>query len=389
ARLLAMGVCAVVYTGISDDALEQLLGMLISRRVEGVRSRLALERTARRSTLSDFTSNSPVMSTFLDVVYRIVDTGTTLLLLGETGVGKEYLARAIHAESRRSRGPFVAINCGALPDTLLESELFGHEEGAYTGATRAMRGQLELAHTGTIFLDEIAEMPLHLQTKLLQVLDTRQIRRLGSERKIDIDVRIMAATNRNLADEISKQRFRLDLFYRLSALTLNIPPLRERQEDIEDLVENYMRHFCLQSGKPFLSIAPEAMESCIRYAWPGNVRELINVMERAVLLCRGDMITPIDLPREISAGSPGPAPEFYENLLPAATGPGEDLTGIPLRRARRQMVAQLEREYLNELLQKSGGRVGDAARRAGITARSLYELMRRHGIRKETYRNKH
>ncbi|MBN1295136.1 sigma-54-dependent Fis family transcriptional regulator [bacterium] len=389
ARLLALGVTAVVYTGVSDDALQQLLRTVINRRIEGVRSTMVAERVVRRSKLSDFASASPVMNAFLDVVQRILDTDTTLLLLGETGVGKEHLARAIHAESRRSRGAFVAINCGALPDTLLESELFGHEEGAFTGAARAMRGQFELAHHGTVFLDEIAELPVALQVKLLQVLENRRIRRLGGERTIDIDVRIMAATNRNLTEEIARGRFRLDLFYRLSALTLNLPPLRERREDIRELVENYIRHFYLQAGKSPVRIADAAVEALIRYNWPGNVRELINVIERSVLLCDNNVVTLKDLPGEIS----GIPLQHLRSLtdrsrdMPAIAGL-PDWSGKSLREARRAVLAQFEQVYLDHLLTLTCGRVGDAAHMAGISTRSLFDMMKRTGISKEIYRSK-
>ena len=216
--------------------LETLRSLVERRRQDGLR-RLKAERPEERYSLNDFVLVSPAMQRFVAVARRVVAADSSLLILGETGVGKERLARAIHAESPRARGPFVAVNCGALPEGLLESELFGHERGAFTGAVASRKGHFELAHEGTIFLDEIGEMPLHLQVKLLRVLEERRLQRVGGQRPIAIDVRVMAATNRDLEAEMGAGRFRNDLYYRLAVVTLTLPPLRDRAEDIPDLVE--------------------------------------------------------------------------------------------------------------------------------------------------------
>jgi len=318
----------------------------------------------------------------------MVASDATLLILGETGVGKERLARAIHAESPRSTGPFVSVNCGALSETLLESELFGHEEGAFTGASRARRGWFELAHGGTIFLDEIGEMPRHLQVKLLSVLQTREIQRVGAESSVAIDVRVMAATNRDLAADVEAGQFRRDLYYRLSVVTLTIPPLAERREDIPTLVDGLLDHFRGEIPHDIQDVSPEAMEALRRYDWPGNVRELMNVVERAMLLSTDQLISLGDLPENISALAPSIEPKF-----PTPEAVEEESLSVPkawlvqpLREARQKLLSEFERAYLAGLLEATGGRIGETARRAGIQPRSLFDKMRRLGLRKEDYR---
>ena len=229
ARLLALGCDAVLNSRLPPETLSKtLLAILHRRRVRAVEN-LSQRPVPTQPRLVDFVSHSPAMQAFMSVVLRVADSDASLLIQGETGVGKELLARAIHAESARASGPFIAVNCGALPETLLESELFGHEQGAFTGATRGRRGCFELAHRGTIFLDEITEMPVHLQVKLLRVLQEYEIQPVGAERSIKVSVRVMAATNRAIEDEVRQGRFRRDLYYRLSVVSLTIPPLRERR----------------------------------------------------------------------------------------------------------------------------------------------------------------
>jgi DNA-binding NtrC family response regulator len=314
-----------------------------------------------------------------------VNSEASLLILGETGVGKERLARAIHAEGPRSKGPFMALNCGALPESLLESELFGHEEGAFTGATRSRKGYFELAHTGTIFLDEIGEMPLHLQVKLLRVLDEHRIQRVGAEKSIEVDVRVMAATNRDLEADVPAGRFRSDLFYRLAVVTLDIPPLRDRREDIRQLAQSYLEHFNTQTGRSGSKIAAEALGSLEAYSWPGNVRELVNTMERAVLLADGDEIGTDDLPARIRTddGSPRGAVSPFQWRFDSVP---DDLLEKPLIEARNEVVSAFESRYLSDLLAATGGRIGEAAERACINERSLYDLMKRRGLKKESFK---
>ncbi len=384
AALLAAGCLAVVGLDLADSALGPMLATLVARRREALHSRLGVEqRQPQEHHLSDFASASPTMRNLLDLARRVVPSDSSLLIVGETGVGKEWLARAIHAEGRRGAAPFIAVNCAALPDSLLESELFGHEKGAFTGAARTRRGCFELAHRGTLFLDEIADTSPHLQAKLLRVLQEKRIRRLGGELAIEVDVRVMAATNRNLEQAMARDDFRRDLFYRLGVVTLSLPPLRERQEDIPALALAYLERFRLQFGRQISGIGPAAMAALVAYSWPGNVRELINVMERSVLLCQGEEITTSDLP-EIIADRAGPS-------APAATPPAilGDEDGWPdakLIDVRREALAWIERRYLERQLARCSGRIGETAARAGITPRALYNRMRVLGLHKEDFR---
>lgn len=378
AELVAAGALAVIDPGVESELLAGTLTTLLTGLVErtaGEARRRREEECAGR--LSDFASESPAMRAFLTTTRRVVRSDSTLLLLGETGVGKEYLARAIHQEGPRSSGPFVAVHCAALPESLLESELFGHVAGAFTGASRAHRGCFELANGGTLFLDEVGEMAPHVQVKLLQVLQSREFRPVGGEKALSVNVRVVAATNRDLKAEVAGGRFRSDLYYRLGVVALTVPPLRARPEDVRALVESHVEHFRRVLAAPVFGVTREAMELCARYHWPGNVRELINVVERAVLLTEGEEIGVEDLPEELRA--PAHAAERQDGV----TTPDVDR---PYRDAREIVVDRFERRYFPALLEASGGRVGDAARRAGLTPRALYDKMKRLGLRKEDFR---
>jgi DNA-binding NtrC family response regulator len=381
--LLAAGCLAVVNHRVADETLKETLRTLVERRRDQLEQGLRAERFDERPSLNDFVSRSPAIQSFMHTAQRVVRSDSSLLIVGETGVGKERLAQALHSEGPRAAGPFVPVNCGALPESLIESELFGHEEGAFTGASRARRGYFELAHKGTLFLDEIAETPLHLQVKLLRALETRTIQRIGGERPLGVDVRVMAATNRDLETEVAAARFRSDLYYRLAVVTLAIPPLRDRREDIPELVATYAQRFRIHLGRDVEGCAPEAMDALVAHDWPGNVRELINVIERAVLLCSGNRIELHDLPQSITS-------------LPGPTAPGEHLiSGLeragswvdrPLRTVKESLVASVERRYVTELLRATRGRVGESAKRAGLNERALYALMKRHGLKKEDFK---
>ncbi|MCM2370870.1 sigma-54 interaction domain-containing protein [Aporhodopirellula aestuarii] len=389
AELLAAGAYALLSTTISDDIFRETILALVERRQAELDSQVQSDmRDATETRLSDFASESPAMQRFMRTVRRVVQADSSLLILGETGVGKERLARAIHEASPRGERPFVPVNCAAFPESLLESELFGHEEGAFTGASSDRRGCFEMAHGGTIFLDEIGEVPKYVQVKLLRVLQERQIQRLGSEESIPIDVRIMAATNRDLTEEMEARRFRRDLYYRLSVVTLAIPSLREHPEDIPSLLDRYLNEFRTTVRKPDLSYSPLAITALCQYAWPGNVRELINVVERAALLCEGDEITLADLPPEIGGASRD------QPYAPPAIESGD---AIPLPSewqslhwsTLRPLVArQLEYAYLDHHLKAAGGRISQTAKTSGLSTRSLYLMMKRHGLRKETFRRK-
>jgi len=383
AALIAAGCEAVLFAGLDEPALAGALRAILDER-RAVLSRDLARRPLAEPRLRDFVSESPTMQVFMEMVHRVVPGETALLILGETGVGKERLARAVHAEGPRAGGPFVAVNCGALPEALLESELFGHEEGAFTGATRTRRGAFELAHGGTIFLDEVGDMPPHLQVKLLRVLQDHEVQRVGAEGPFAVDVRVMAASNRDLEADAEAGRFRRDLFYRISVVSLTVPPLRERVEDIPTLAQSYVEYHRPRVGRDVRGVSDEAVEALRRYGWPGNVRELINVVERAMLLCRGDTITPGDLPAAIRDCGPRSRPVL---ALPCQTEevPSEWLDR-PLKDVRGAMVADLERAYLAAMLRATGGKVGEAARRAGIDPRSLYEKMQAYGLSKEDFK---
>lgn len=387
ASLLSAGSDTVIYQDVPDSALESVLETALDRKLEMLRDHQAERFGNTEPRLSDFACGSPCMRAFMKSVHRVVRQNTPLLITGETGVGKEYLARAIHAESPRSEGPFVAVNCGALPESLLESELFGHEKGAFTGASHYRRGVFELAHGGTLFLDEITEMPPALQVRLLRVLEDHRIRPLGSETSVTVEVRTMAASNRNLEIEVQKGGVRRDLYYRLNVMNLRVPPLRDRREDIPELVRSYLTYLPAQIGCDVLDIAPDAMEALCAYDWPGNVRELINTLERAILLCDGEEIDTPDLPAALNqppdiADSPNsnPAAGRLREL-------GAECCQRPWKKVRREVLDDLEKSYFSALLRVTKGNVGETARRAGIQPRSLYDKMKKHGLAKEDFRS--
>ncbi|MBF0235837.1 MAG: sigma-54-dependent Fis family transcriptional regulator [Desulfamplus sp.] len=383
AQLLAAGADTVLYSGISITSLiEAMETILESRRQFNLMDRY--DRKGRlKPKISDFVSDSQQMQIFMEEVQQVVSSDATLLILGETGVGKEHLAKSIHAEGPRSNGPFIAVNTAALPEQLLETELFGHEQGAFTGAIRARRGAFELAHNGTIFLDEIGDMPLHLQTKLLRVLQDYEIVPIGGEEPIWVDVRVIAATNKDLEKEIELGRFRRDLFYRISVVSLTIPPLCRRREDIPAMIRNFISYFRKKIGREVIGISEEAIQLMSRYSWPGNVRELMNVIERAMLLCRTETINPGDLPESIF-NPPGVQHNFLsvENqILNTASWENKTLPEVV-----EEVMNHVERIYIEMVLKKVNGRVGKAAKVSGIHPRGLYNKMRHLGIQKEDFK---
>jgi DNA-binding NtrC family response regulator len=382
ARLMAEGCDAVLFAGLAVEQVRDVIETMLEKRRRLTPKRFFAPQPLAEPRLADFVSKSPGMAVFMNVVPRLVRSDTALLIEGETGVGKERLASAIHSEGPRSTGRFVALNCGALPEHLMESELFGHVRGAFTGATAARRGWFEIAHHGTLFLDEVGEIPTHLQVKLLRVLQEHEIQPVGSEKSFGVDVRVIAASNRPLEPDVESGRFRRDLYHRLSVVTVTVPPLRERGEDIPVLVERHIRYIAQQIGRRVTGINAQAMEAMCRYSWPGNVRELNNVLERAILLCDDTEITPDDLPESISgttAASPGAAsaPDSAHGLrLP------EQWHAKPLQEVRETFFFDLERQYIEGLLRATDGRIGEAAKRAGLQERSLYEKMKQFGLRR-------
>ena len=282
----------------------------------------------------------------------------TVLIEGESGTGKEIIANAIHAQSKRSRGPLVKMNCAAVPETLLESELFGHEKGAFTGADRRRVGRFEQAEGGTLFLDEVCEMQPRLQAKFLRALQEREIERLGGSETIPVDVRIIAATNRDLQKALAEGVLREDLYYRLNVILLRVPPLRERMDDVPILAMHFVRKYAARESVPTASIAEEAMNVLLSYAWPGNVRELENAIERAVVLGRGEVLRPQDLPPQVHRRG-----DERQPLIPA------HLT-----------LEEIEKLAIAQALRLTGGNKSEAAERLGIHRTSIYDKMRRYGI---------
>jgi len=390
AAALAAGALGVLDVELGDDELRTALDTLIerARTLREVVTELELA-TAPSDAL---VVSSPKMAALIDLARRAAAATSTVLITGETGVGKERIAHLIHAESPRAHGPFIAINCAALPSELVESELFGHERGAFTGAHQSRRGFFELAHRGTLFLDEITELPPQAQAKLLRVLQDRELRPVGSDRLIPVDVRVVAATNRDPEAEVAGGRFRSDLYYRLRVIELELPPLRERPEDVTELLDTQLRRFNVVLGRNIRGFSPAARQALEAYAWPGNVRELINVIERAVLLCLGREITVEDLPRAMAEARPAQlsreAGGGEANVGRAQLGLAlpEEWLRLPWRAVRDSLLREGERIYLSNLLRQTGGRVGLTAKRAGLAERSLFEKMKRHELRKEDFR---
>ena len=301
--------------------------------------------------------SSPAYRRMLALVEQIADSSATILIQGESGAGKELVARTIHERSGRRAGPFVAVNCAALPETLLESELFGYEKGAFTGAAGRKEGRFELANGGTLFLDEVADLSLVTQPKILRVLQEGEFERLGGTRTIQVEVRIVAATNQDLADMVKEKRFREDLYYRLNVITVRVPPLRERHEDIRLLAQHYLRVYAAKNGRKLEGFSNEALERLESYRWPGNVRELENLIERMVLLARKDRIEAEDLPEEI-AGVKRPPRDAILGLV-----------GTPL--------AEIEQRLLDETLRITGGNKTQAAKLLGIDVRTVARKLER------------
>ena len=374
--MLTVGCQAVLSLNVSPQINARAVNTILKKFIAAQSKRLNISPFGSEPRLSDFVSRSRSMQVFLTTVKKVVNSDSSLLILGETGVGKERLALAIHSESKRNPYPFIAVNCAALPDNLLESELFGYEKGAFTGASRSRRGAFELAHKGTIFLDEIGDIPPHMQVKLLRVLQERQFMRIGGESTVKVDVRVMAATNRDLAQEVKKNAFRKDLYYRLSVIGLTIPPLSERHEDIPELVRNYIDYLAPRIGVSIKEIDDDAMEALVNYNWPGNVRELINVIERALLLCEGDKINLSDMPEDILQKTAGTYshPPLIESIYQ------QGWTDDSWKDVRERMIGMIEKKYFMEMLEKHHGKVRKAAADAGISPRMFYQKISKHSI---------
>jgi DNA-binding NtrC family response regulator len=352
-----------------DEFLSTVRHLLESKRLRDEYISLQWQMV-RAHSLDEIIGRSPAMRTVFKTIQMVCETDVDVLIFGETGTGKELVARSIHNRSRRKAHRFVAIDCGAIPENLLESELFGYERGAFTGAESRSIGLLELAHEGTFFMDEVGELPVRLQSKLLRSLQERKIRRLGGKDEIDIDVRVIVATSRNLENEIREQRFRNDLYYRINVARIVLPPLRERTEDIPLLISHFIAMYAEQMGKSIAEVDPEVTETLMRYSWPGNVRELQNVLKRAIAMTSHHMLTTDDFPDEIVAQG------------------GERRTRDrgSFFQVRAQRMAAFEKWYLSNLLKMCLGDISRAARKAGIPRGTLYRFMKKHDLKAEDFR---
>jgi DNA-binding NtrC family response regulator len=380
--------------GSIDKAVEAMrLGAydFLTKPVDVEHLRLLLDRAARERRLLDevielrqqleeqhrfhaILSKSPTMHAIFELIQTIASTTATVLIEGETGTGKELIARAIHEASQPGRaGPLIALHCAALPENLLESELFGHEKGAFTGAVGLRKGRFELADGGTLFLDEVGEIPPAMQVKLLRVLQERSFERVGGAESIEVDVRVVAATNANLLEQVKLGKFREDLYYRLNVVKMALPPLRERTEDIPLLATHFATKYA-RPGEPPKQISPAAMEQLLRHRWPGNIRELENLVERACVTARGPCLEPEDLSLQ-------PVQDF------APTPPGgPDLTR-PLPKLVEEATAALEEKFLRRAMKEARGNVGRCARICGLSRRSVTAKLSLYGIDKVSFKD--
>jgi two-component system response regulator HydG len=345
------------------------LKLTIARAMEHTRlreeNRLLKESVGKHFDRRNIIGQSPAMINLLETVAQVAPSEATVLITGESGTGKELIAGAIHYNSARKDGPFVKINCAAITETLLESELFGHEKGAFTGADRRKEGRFYQAHHGSLFLDEVSEMSLTMQVKLLRVLQEREFTRVGGETTIQVDVRVIAATNKDLPELIRQGQFREDLYYRLNVVGLEIPSLRRRPEDVPLLAQHFLEIFADRNHKDIKGFTPRSMDHLIRYDWPGNVRELMNAVERAVVLSRADYLSESDFP--IIAGSD------LNNATAAVAGSPIDVNGAtPLE--------EVEKATILKTMEATGGNKSEAARRLGITRKTLHKKLKAYGV---------
>lgn len=361
---------AAIRTGAYDfvtkpfqtDTLVLALERAIRHRDLKKKVKLLSRAVAEAQRFDELIGSSPAMKQLYDLLSRLAGSDASILISGESGTGKELVARSLHQRSPRSTGPFVPLNCAAVAETLLESELFGHVKGAYTDAKTARRGLFLQAAGGTLFLDEIADMPMPLQPKLLRALEDRRIRPVGSDEELAVDVRIMSATNRDLESAVEEGRFRQDLFFRINVVRIELPPLRARGADILLLAQHYLEHFAACACKPVKGLSRAAAERLLVYRWPGNVRELRNCMEQAVILTRFDEIAVDDLPERVRAYRP-------TKLLMDSDNPAELVS-----------MEELERRYIAQVLQAAGGNKNLAARILGFDRKTLYRKLERYQL---------
>lgn len=341
-----------------DKLLLTIKNALAQKRLAEENLRLRREVSARFEMIGASSSFAKIH----EQIARVAPTHTRVLILGESGTGKELVARAIHEASARVRGPFIKVNCAAIPEDLIESELFGHEKGAFTGATATREGKFQQAHHGTLFLDEVGDMSLKAQAKVLRVLQEGELERVGGSHTTRVDVRVLAATNKNLEEEVKRGAFREDLLFRLNVVPIYLPPLRERREDIATLIAHFTAHYCKENGFRLKAFASEAVERMCAYRWPGNIRELRNTVERLVIMTPGDKISAGDLPLSLQT--------------PATNQLGAFQPGVTLREIRDRV----EREYILSCLEAAQGNMSKAAELLGVERSNLYKKMRALGI---------
>jgi DNA-binding NtrC family response regulator len=335
------------------DEVELIIKRIVSHRELVLENILLRKKLEERYQYDEIIGKSDAMQEIFDMISKIAPTDSTVLITGESGTGKELIAQAIHGNSNRCYMPFVAVSCGALPESLLESELFGYEKGAFTGAEHTKRGRFEMADKGTLFLDEIGDISLKTQVDLLRVLQQKEISRLGSEDIIEVDVRILAATNRDLKKAIEESRFREDLYYRLNVISIHVPPLRERKEDIPLLVDSFIKKCCLEMNREEVGISPSAIRLLMDYDWPGNVRELENIVERALVVGQGKQIEADDLP-------------FSRKELGSRDMP--------------KSLKQMEKMHIEKILGESDWNISHAARELGIDRQTLYNKIQKYKL---------
>lgn len=362
-QAMKAGAVDYVTKPIELDELLILIDRISERRTLLKENEILRDELGRKGvTADDIIFRSPIMSEVINLTGRVATSKATVLIQGESGTGKELVARLIHALSPRSEKPMTVVNCAALPESLLESELFGHEKGAFTGAVQRRIGRFEEADGGSLFLDEIGELPQPVQVKLLRFLQEREFQRLGGNRTLHSDVRIISATNRDLKTKIGEGAFREDLFYRLNVVAITIPPLRERKEDLSPLIDHFLRHFSSQNEKEIEGVLPEAKDLLLKYDYPGNVRELANIIERAVVIARGSLISTRDLP-------------FYAEPLPSDR---EERMG---RTTLKDSVERLERKMILEAMEKTKNHQTKAADLLGISERMLRYKLKKYALK--------
>jgi DNA-binding NtrC family response regulator len=362
-KAMRMGAYDYISKPVDLDELDLMIEKIIENRILKSEIKNLKSQLMDKHKITSIISHSPKMEEVLSVASRAAESNASILITGENGTGKEVLAKAIHYISQRKDGPFVAVNIPALSENLLESELFGHEKGSFTGADRMRKGRFEIAAGGTIFLDEIGDIPPSMQVKLLRVLQEREVERVGGTEKISVNVRVISATNRSLERKIKEGTFREDLFYRLNIVTICIPPLRERKEDIVPLIEFFITKYSDQNNKAGMEISKEAVDSLLKYNFPGNVRELENIIERAVVLSRSSLITLNDLPMNVKG--------FREET---SSQPSQDET-------LNDKIEAIEKTMIYDALAKMNGNQTQAGKLLGITERNLRYKMKKYGIK--------